>query len=88
MAESIYKYLIIYISHRNVSKPLNVISFTATADTLYVHVPVAIIAKEKYSANVHFNTNITSQFLTRSNKKTEIFKATGLSKCLHLIICV
>jgi len=67
----------------NLSKLWNVISFTATADTLHVQVPVARIVTGKIFFHVHFNTLINSQIYKTVEKRGETFKQLG---CLHFCI--
>jgi len=71
----------------NFSKYRNVISFTATVDTLHVHVSVARNAKKKKYFYVNFNNIINSQLYKAVQKKWEIFK-TALCKFIHTTIGV
>jgi hypothetical protein len=75
-------------AYLHLSKHWNIIRFRATAETLYVHLPVVRIAKRKISFYVHFNTLINSQVSRPSNEGGEILKQQGCPHFLHINICV
>jgi len=58
----------------------NTVNYTATADTLHVDVHVVRIVGAKHTCLLHsFNCLVNCSFSGQSNRRGEIFKATGLS---------
>jgi len=72
----------------NSSQRCNTVNHTATADTVHVAVHVARIVRAKHTCLLRsFNCLFNCSFSGRSNRRGEIFKATGLS-IFYVQICV
>jgi len=64
----------------NLLEHQNVTNYTATADTVQLDVHVARIVRAKHTCLLRlFNRLVNCSFSGRSNRRAEIFKATGLS---------
>jgi hypothetical protein len=70
------------------SKLWKVISFTPTADTLHVQVPVGRIERVKKHSTFILTLLSFLRSSRPTNKRGEIFKTNGLSRFLHMTYSV